>query len=233
MLGTSSARVPSGLDMSMARPRLTCAGVRSTGLPSRTAKPLFISGIARSALTSANPMMWVKLTLPPRERARWLLMTTRLSMSSLAGTARTLVAVGTWSEDSMLVTTRAAGPRSGETFSVTSASGFLGATFTSRGVGLVSGFCSARAVGAELGAGLLAGGAVAVAATVGVAVPPALEGAAPLAAGAASFSGAALVGAGAALREPARPWREPARPVTSAVGAAPFPPLEPGVPSGE
>src|SRR6478609_2529006 len=146
-------------------------------------------------------MMWVKLTLPPRERARWLLMTTRLSMSSLAGTARTLVAVGTWSEDSMLVTTRAAGPRSGETFSVTSASGFLGATFTSRGVGLVSGFCSARAVGAELGAGLLAGGAVAVAATVGVAVPPALE------------------GAGATF--------------TSAVGAAPFPPLGPGVPSGE
>ena len=35
-------------------------------------------------------MRWVKLTLPPRLRARWLLMTTRLSMSSLAGTARTL-----------------------------------------------------------------------------------------------------------------------------------------------
>src|SRR6476469_4224010 len=60
-------------------------------------------------------MMWVKLTLPPRERARWLLMTTRLSISSLAGTARTLVAVGTWRLDSMLVTTRAAAPRSGLT----------------------------------------------------------------------------------------------------------------------
>ena len=40
-------------------------------------------------------MRWVKLTLPPRARRRWLLITTRLSASSLAGTARTLVAVGT------------------------------------------------------------------------------------------------------------------------------------------
>ena len=56
-------------------------------------------------------MMCVKETLPPRARFRWLLMTMRLSISSLAGTARTLVAVGTSSEDSMFVTTRAAGPR--------------------------------------------------------------------------------------------------------------------------
>ena len=40
-------------------------------------------------------------------------MTTRLSMSNLAGTPRTLVAVGTASDASMLPTTRAAGPRSG------------------------------------------------------------------------------------------------------------------------
>ena len=40
-------------------------------------------------------------------------MTMRLSMSSLAGTARTQVAVGTSSEDSMLVTTRALAPRRG------------------------------------------------------------------------------------------------------------------------
>ncbi len=39
-------------------------------------------------------------------------MTVRLSISSLAGILRTLVAVGTASEASMLVTTRAAGPRS-------------------------------------------------------------------------------------------------------------------------
>ena len=73
-----------------------------------------MAGISPSALTTAKPMRWVKLTLPPRERARWLLMTMRLSTSSLAGTARTLVAVGTASEASMLVTTRALAPRMGE-----------------------------------------------------------------------------------------------------------------------
>ncbi len=40
-------------------------------------------------------------------------MTMRLSISSLAGTARTEVAVGTSSEASMLVATALAGPRSG------------------------------------------------------------------------------------------------------------------------
>src|SRR5690242_4561763 len=58
-------------------------------------------------------MRWVKDTLPPRERARWLLMTIRLSASSFAGTARTLVAVGTVSEAFMFLTTLAAAPRSG------------------------------------------------------------------------------------------------------------------------
>src|SRR4051795_401396 len=58
-------------------------------------------------------MRCVKDTLPPRERARWLLMTIRLSASSLAGTARTLVAVGTASEAFMFLTTLAAAPRSG------------------------------------------------------------------------------------------------------------------------
>ena len=36
MLGTSSWRVPSGLGMSIARPRLTCAGTTMVGLPSMT-----------------------------------------------------------------------------------------------------------------------------------------------------------------------------------------------------
>src|SRR3954447_14280605 len=58
-------------------------------------------------------MRWVKETFPPRERARWLLITMRLSASSLAGTARTLVAVGTVSEAFMFLTTLAAAPRSG------------------------------------------------------------------------------------------------------------------------
>src|SRR5919107_1221243 len=59
-------------------------------------------------------MRWVNETFPPRERARWLLMTMRLSASSLAGTARTLVAVGTVSETFMFFTTLAAAPRSGD-----------------------------------------------------------------------------------------------------------------------
>src|SRR5882757_6125737 len=96
----------------MARPKLTCSGVTRCGLPSISAKWLFISGKSTSAFTTAYPMTWVKLILPPRERLRWLLITTRLSASSLAGTARTLVAVGTVSEVCMLATTRAEAPRS-------------------------------------------------------------------------------------------------------------------------
>src|SRR3954453_15503683 len=77
-------------------------------------------------------MRWVKLTLPPRARRGGLLITTRLSKSSLAGTARTLVAVGTCSDCSMLATTRAAAPRRGvlSTFLASSAepAGFFGVT---------------------------------------------------------------------------------------------------------
>src|SRR3954466_7427612 len=58
-------------------------------------------------------MRCVNDTFPPRPRRRWLLMTTRLSMSSLAGMTRTLVAVGTVRLASMLATTRAAAPLSG------------------------------------------------------------------------------------------------------------------------
>src|SRR5690349_18219028 len=50
----------------------------------------------------AHPMRCVKLTLPPRVRAMWLLITIRLSIMSFAGTVRTLVAVGTVSDSSML-----------------------------------------------------------------------------------------------------------------------------------
>ncbi len=131
-------------------------------------------------------MRCVKETLPPRERARWLLITTRLSMSSLAGTARTLVAVGTWSEDSMLVTTRAAGPRSGVTWACSATSTPLTAG-TSRGVGLASG-----AVSWAAGAGLAAGAAA------GVAGAGFAAGAA-LAAGAAGAGFAAAFSAGAGV----------------------------------
>src|ERR1700760_3364033 len=57
-------------------------------------------------------MRWVNDTLPPRPRRRWLLMTILLSTSSLAGIARTLVAVGTARLAVMLLTVRAAAPRS-------------------------------------------------------------------------------------------------------------------------
>src|SRR6478735_11857131 len=58
-------------------------------------------------------MRWVNDTLPPRARARWLLITMRLSHSSLTGTVRTLVAVGTVRLLSMFCAVRAGAPRSG------------------------------------------------------------------------------------------------------------------------
>src|SRR4051812_19332219 len=112
MDGTSSCRVPSGRGRSIARPRLMWAGVIRLGLPSTVSNPTFISGIARSALTSAKPIRWVNDTLPPRARARWLLITIRLSQSSFTGTERTLVAVGTVNDTSMFATVRAGAPRS-------------------------------------------------------------------------------------------------------------------------
>src|SRR5512133_635614 len=58
-------------------------------------------------------MRWVKLTLAPPVRARWLFRICRLTSSSLAGTVRTEVAVGTASEASMFSTMRAVAPRIG------------------------------------------------------------------------------------------------------------------------
>src|SRR3984957_9726875 len=57
-------------------------------------------------------MRWVKEIFPPRPRCRWLLMTIRLSISNWAGTARTLVAVGTLRLAAMFSAVRAAAPRS-------------------------------------------------------------------------------------------------------------------------
>ena len=60
---------------------------------------------------------------PPRFRLRKLLITIRLSAISFAGTARTVVAVGTSSDDVMFLTTVAAAPRNGAlVWSVPSAS---------------------------------------------------------------------------------------------------------------
>jgi hypothetical protein len=98
-----------------------------------------------------------------------LLMTIRLSIINLAGTARTLVAVGTVNEPSMLATTRALTPRIG---SSRAASGVLktgtGLTIGSAGVGDCSersrtSFCVAEVgvvadvVAAGVGVGVVAG----------------------------------------------------------------------------
>jgi hypothetical protein len=139
----------------MARPRLTCAGVTMVGLPSAAAKCRFMFGKSLIARTMAYPMRWVKEIFPPRLRLRKLLITIRLSAISLAGTARTEVAVGTSSEEVMFLTTAAATPRSGVVVSPSpsawcaalAALAALAATMSS-GVAVVAGrFCCAGAGG--------------------------------------------------------------------------------------
>src|SRR5690242_6450576 len=95
-------------------------------------------------------MRWVNETLPPRPRPRWLLMTMRLSMSSLAGTERTLVAVGTVRLAAMLAAVRADAPRSRST----SASGAGGAGWAA------AGWEPGGAAGGEVAAGGVAAGVV-------------------------------------------------------------------------
>jgi hypothetical protein len=68
----------------------------------------------------------VKLTFPPRPRAKWLLITIRLSTINFAGTARTEVAVGISKLASIFVTTRAEVPFN---FSITSSVSEAGAGF--------------------------------------------------------------------------------------------------------
>src|ERR1700742_2525389 len=99
-------------------------------------------------------MRWVKEIFPPRPRLRWLLMTMRLSISSLAGMSRTLVAVGTLRLLTMLIAVRAAAPRSRSRCPAGAA-------------GLAAGW------GAGLGAGVAACGAGGAAGTgaCGLAVP--------------------------------------------------------------
>src|SRR4051812_19810172 len=131
----------------MAMPRLMCEGLATAGLPSASSvKAWFISGISASASTRAKPMRCVNDTLPPRERVRWLLTTIRLSIRSLAGTARTLVAVGISRLLCMFWTVRAAPPRRRWTSTSDGGAGRLAAApGLSRGLG--------AAVGGEAGGG--------------------------------------------------------------------------------
>src|SRR4051794_27958354 len=93
-------------------------------------------------------MRWVKETLPPRARDRWLLMTMRLSQSSLTGTDRTEVAVGTLRESSMLATVRAGAPRS---------TVYVGWSLAAAGVGDSFSFGTGRSVPLAGSAALLSG----------------------------------------------------------------------------
>src|SRR6202034_585775 len=70
--------------------------------------------------------MWVNEILPPRVRLSWLLITTRLSIISFAGMARTLVAVGRSSDIDMFFTTAAAAPRNTWTWSPSPGAGPAG-----------------------------------------------------------------------------------------------------------
>src|SRR6478672_8712781 len=109
-------------------------------------------------------MRCVNDTLPPRLRRRWLLMTVRLSASSLAGTARTLVAVGTVRLVSMLATTRAAAPLSGVLAEpVVGAASLAG---WAAGAGTGAGAAGAGAAAEGTGAAGAAGGAAAGAGAV-------------------------------------------------------------------
>ena len=160
---TTSERDPSLPGRSIARPRLVCAGVTAFGLPSTSAKCRFMLGNAFTACTIAYPSRWVNEILPPRVRARWLLMTRRLSIISFAGIARTEVAVGICSEADMFFATAAAAPR--RTFEVSSAgawSFWSDEPALAAGVAdaaLEAGFVGAAFAGSALAAGFSAFGA--------------------------------------------------------------------------
>ena len=149
MFGTTSVRVPSGRSRSTARPRLT---------PWRTGGLAVDDGVAGAcrdrprACTMAQATRWVKLTLPRRSRLRWLLRMSRLTSSSLAGTSRTDVAVGTVRLASMFSAICAAAPRSG-TARRARAAGAGGAAGRRAGAGAVRrGSRSGRRGGAAAGA---------------------------------------------------------------------------------
>ena len=136
MAATTSWRAPSLPCRSIASPRLVCAGVMALGFPSTSLKWRFMFGNFLTAATIAYPIKWVNEILPPRVRLRWLLMTMRLSIISLAGMARTLVAVGTSSDADMFLTTAAAAPRNTWASSPSAAGTDFSAGFGSAALGL-------------------------------------------------------------------------------------------------
>ena len=108
-------------------------------------------------------MMWVNETLPPRARDRWLLITIRLSQSSLTGTERTEVAVGTDNESSMFATVRAGAPRSTVYVGWSEAGGGAGSFFsfgTGRSVPLAGSAALVSGRGLACGCGRPSAGAL-------------------------------------------------------------------------
>src|ERR1700722_11928807 len=113
--------------------------------------------------------MWVNEILPPRVRLSWLLITTRLSIISLAGIARTLVAVGSSSDIDMFFTTAAAAPRNTWTSSPSPGGGPAGLAAGAGAVGapLPDADGAAGAAGGGAGAGAGVAGFIAAGASIG------------------------------------------------------------------
>src|ERR1700722_15914497 len=126
-------------------------------------------------------MRWVKLTLPPEVRARCWLRIDRFTSRSLAGTERTLVAVGTDSDAAMFCAIRAAAPRRGAAAGSADAADTAGGEVTDPSVRARSGGADGPApLGATApGAGAVAelggapvGGSATGGGTAAVATPP-------------------------------------------------------------
>ena len=137
--------------------------------------------------------MCVNETFPPRPRAKWLLITIRLSIINFAGIARTDVAVGTVNDASIACTTRALTPRIG---SRDEAPGVIktGAGFTTGSAGVGCADVDSRTMGCETGATGAAGAACATGAATGAGVTGAATGATGAGAGAAAFCCALGIG---------------------------------------
>ena len=143
-------------------------------------------------------MRWVKLTFPPEVRARCWFRIERFTSRSLAGTERTLVAVGTDSDASMFCAMRAAAPRRGE------AVGGTEAVVAAPSVPAALGAGTGSPVGAGPGAVPVTGGVgVCVGVGVGVGVARGVCGAvAPFGPGSAAGAGAGATEGTAAVATP-------------------------------
>src|SRR5688572_18169904 len=107
-------------------------------------------------------MRWVKLSLPPLVRCRWLLAILRLTSNSLAGTGRTLVAVGTARLAAMFLTMAAPAPRIGSPAGACGDAAPASAPrlrLTSAAAGAATPSClgAAAGLGAGVGVGVAAG----------------------------------------------------------------------------